>query len=66
MVHDFLFRMSLDNNYNCFSLIIMSFPRHLLKIYFVAPENIHTYPKKGYRKFQDEAISKAYIFLRRV
>lgn len=35
---------------------------HLLKIYCVAPENIHTQPKEGYREFQGEAISKAYIF----
>lgn len=39
---------------------------HLLKIYCVAPENIHTQPKEGYREFQGEAISKAYIFLWRV
>lgn len=44
----------------------MSFPMHLLKIYCVAPENIHTQPKEGYREFQGEAISKAYIFLWRV
>ena len=42
----------------------MSFARHLLKVYCVAPENIHTHPKKGYKTFPGKTISKAYIFLR--